>query len=125
LFSALAFPAAWRASRRADVVHTTTYNAAPPAWLVAKLTGTRSVITFHEFWGDRWLQLPFSSYFQAQAYLAFERFVLNLPFDDYVAVSDFTARTLVQNGFSRKKIIRIYNGLVVCPPINRTFLQFC
>jgi glycosyltransferase involved in cell wall biosynthesis len=111
LFSALAFPAAWRASRWADVVHTTTYNAAPPAWLAAKMTGTRSVITFHEFWGELWLQLPFLSKFQAWAYRAFERFVLNLSFDNYVAVSNFTARTLVQNGVPKEKVIRIYNGL--------------
>ncbi|TXF85448.1 glycosyltransferase family 4 protein [Neolewinella aurantiaca] len=111
LFSALAFPAAWRSARWADVIHTTTYNAAPPAWLAARLSGTRAVITFHEFWGDLWLQLPFLSRFQAWAFRVFERFVLNLPFDSYVAVSDFTARTLVQNGVKKEKVIRIYNGL--------------
>jgi len=111
LFSVLAFPAALRAARWADVVHTTTYNAAPPAWLAAKLTGRRAVITFHEFWGGLWLHLPFLTAFQAHIYRAFERFVLKLPFDDYVAVSDFTARTLVQNGVNNDSITRIYNGL--------------
>lgn len=111
LFSVLALPAAWRAARWADVVHTTTYNAAPPAWLAAKLTGKRAVITFHEFWGDLWLQLPYLSRFQARAFRAFERFVLKLSFDHYIAVSDFTARTLVQNGVAAAKVTRIYNGL--------------
>lgn len=111
LFSVLALPAAWREARWADVVHTTTYNAAPPAWLAAKLMGKKAVITFHEFWGDLWLQLPFLSCFQARAYRAFERFVLRLSFDHYIAVSDFTARTLVQNGVKEAKVIRIYNGL--------------
>ncbi len=111
LFSILALPAAWREARWADVVHTTTYNAAPPAWLAAKLTGKKAVITFHEFWGDLWLRLPFLSRFQARAFRAFERFVLHLSFDHYVAVSDFTARTLVQNGVEEAKVTRIYNGL--------------
>jgi len=111
LFSVLALPAAWREARWADVVHTTTYNAAPPAWLAAKLRRKKAVITFHEFWGDLWLQLPFLSRFQARAFRAFERFVLKLSFDHYIAVSDFTARTLVQNGVEKAKVNRIYNGL--------------
>lgn len=94
LFTLLAFPAALRAARHADVVHTTTYTAAPAAWLAARLRGKRSVITVHEVWGPLWNRLPYLRPWQAWAYRLFERFVLALPFHHYVTVSDFTAREL-------------------------------
>ena len=111
LFSLLALPAVWRAARRADLVHTTTYNAALPAWLGAKLAGKRVVITFHEYWGDLWLRLPFIPRWKALAFRAYERFVLLLKFNRYVAVSDFTARALVRGGVKEARVVRIHNGL--------------
>ena len=41
----------------------------------------------------------------------YERFLLKLPYARLVAVSDFTAASLVTKGISPSKIIRIYNGL--------------
>lgn len=112
LFSVVAVPAVVRSARWADVVHTTTYNAALPAWIGAKLTGKKVIVTFHEVWGALWTQLPFLSRPAAWAFRLFERLLLALPFDRYVAVSDFTARTLVQYGVEKSKVVRIYNGLV-------------
>lgn len=111
LFTVMALPLAWRLANRADLVHTTTYTAAFPACVAARLRGKRAVITFHEYWGNLWFRLPFLTRAQALAYRAFEWFVLSLPFDQYVAVSDFTARSLVQGGVKKARVTRIYNGL--------------
>lgn len=111
LFSLFALPEALRLAATADLVHTTTYNAALPAWLGAQLRGKRVVITFHEYWGKLWMDLPFLPRWQALLFRAYERLILALPFDRYVAVSDFTARALVQGGVEEAKVVRIYNGL--------------
>ena len=111
LFTVAALPAVLRSAGWADLVHTTTYNAALPAWVGAKLRGKASVITFHELWGQLWFALPFLSSLQRWAYYGYERLVAALPFDHYVAVSDFTARSLVQAGIKESRIERIYNGL--------------
>ncbi len=132
LFSILALPAVRHHAKRADLVHTTTYNAAPPAWIGAKLSGKPVVITFHELWGKLWFRLPFISRPAALAYYCFEQLVFRLPFDRYVAVSDFTARTLVRNGLERQRVTRIYNGLAAedfpsaphCPPDRFTITYF-
>lgn len=111
LFSAFALPAVVRWAGWADFVHTTTYNAALPAWLGARLRRRKVIITFHELWGDLWLRLPFLSPFSARLFRAYEALVLALPFDHYIAVSDFTARSLVEGGVGKAKVRRIYNGL--------------
>ncbi|OAV44843.1 glycosyltransferase family 4 protein [Lewinella sp. 4G2] len=111
LFSALALPAVIKWAGWADLVHTTTYNAAFPAWVGAKFRGTKTVITFHEYWGALWNKLPFLSSTAAWVYRAYERFILALPFDNYVAVSNFTALALVRGGVASDRVRRIYNGL--------------
>ncbi|PHI20316.1 hypothetical protein CEQ90_09015 [Lewinellaceae bacterium SD302] len=111
LFSLLSLPRVWREAGKADLIHTTTYNAALPAWLAAKLRGERIIVTFHEVWAGLWKRLPFISNLAAAAYYLFEQLLLRLPFDRYVAVSDFTRRELIANGIPAEKVVNIYNGL--------------
>jgi len=94
-----------------DLVHTTTYTAAPPTWLVARLRNKKSILTFHEYWGNLWKQLPYLSYTQRLLYSSFERMVTLLPFSKIVAVSKFTQQSLIKAGIDESKIIKIYNGL--------------
>src|SRR3989338_8565633 len=54
LFTFLAIPHAIRAARQADIVHTTTFNGALPAWIASKLTGKKCAITVHEVWIGKW-----------------------------------------------------------------------
>ena len=44
-------------------------------------------------------------------YYAYEWFILRLGFHRFIAVSDYTADSLIKLGVKKKKIIRIYNGL--------------
>lgn len=100
-----------RVARKHDIIHTTSYNAALPAYYAAKWTGKKCLITFHEVWGDLWKTLPFLSGFQRFIFRKFEKMVLNLKFDRFVGVSDFTVESLVEAGIDRVKVTRIYNGL--------------
>ena len=54
LFSFLAIPKAIVEARKADIVHTTMFNGAFPAWIAIKLAGKKGIITIHEVWINKW-----------------------------------------------------------------------
>ncbi len=97
--------------RKCDIVHTTSYNAALPAFFAGKLCRKPIYITFHEVWDRLWLSLPFYSNLQKLSFYFFEKLILVLPFTKYIAVSEFTKISLVHAGIHASKIVRIYNGL--------------
>lgn len=111
LFTLFSLPALWKTAKEADFIHTTTYNAAPPAWLVAKLRRKPVIITYHEHWGELWFKLPFLGRWQKLLFFAFEWLISRLPFDHYVAVSEATVDSLLTAGISASRISRIYNGI--------------
>ena len=111
LFSVFSLPKVVRLAGGYDIVHTTSYNAALPAWLGAKLRRRPVVITFHEVWSQLWWQLPYASFLQRLAFYSWERLLLLLPFQRYIAVSDYTKRAFLEHGISASRISRIYNGL--------------
>jgi len=104
-------PSIFKNIKNFDLVHTTTYTAAPPTWLVSRLTNKKSVLTFHEYWGDLWKQLPYLNKTQRFLYASFEHLVSLLPFTSIVAVSKFTQQCLINAGVNPSKITTIYNGL--------------
>jgi len=97
--------------RKYDLVHTTSYNAALPAFLAAKLTGKPVIITFHEYWGDLWFKLPFMGKASKYLHYLFEKMLAKLPFDAFVAVSESTAENLRKAGVPAEKVKVIYNGI--------------
>ena len=95
----------------ADIIHTTSYNAAFPARLAGLIARKRVIITFHEAWGKLWFKMPFTDKISKTLFFIYEQFILHLGFYRFVAVSDYTANSLARMGVSKKRIIRIYNGL--------------
>ncbi len=110
-FTFFAFFAAFRLSKSCDLIHTTSYNAAMPAWLAGKLRNKKIIITFHEVWGDLWFQLPFMSKFGARLHHLFEQILLRLHFYKFVGVSQYTQDALIDNGVDPKQTTMIYNGI--------------
>ncbi|MDD4874272.1 MAG: glycosyltransferase family 4 protein [Dehalococcoidales bacterium] len=110
-FSLLAIPKVMKMAGQADIIHTTTYNAVLPAWLAAKLTGTKSVITIHEILGDMWLKLPGMNIFTARIHRFIEKVLLKLPFDAAVCVSNYTCNRARGLGLKVNKLKTIYNGV--------------
>ena len=97
--------------RKCDIIHTTSYNAAFPAWLASKIFRKKTVITFHEVWGPLWRELPYLNKVQRFLFSSYESFILKLRFNLYIAVSDFTSKKLVDAGIPKDKIVKIYNGI--------------
>ena len=104
-------PSIFKNVKHFDLVHTTTYTAATPAWLVSRLRNKKCVLTFHEYWGELWNQLPYLNFTQRILYRTFERMVSYLPFSKIIAVSKFTQQKLINAGVDPSKINMIYNGL--------------
>jgi glycosyltransferase involved in cell wall biosynthesis len=111
LFTFFAWPWVWYHARKADLVHTTTYNAALPAWLGAWLARKKIVLTFHEVWDRLWFRLPFISPLTRRLHHAFEQLLLHLPFHRFVGVSHFTAQALKDQGIAPDRVRMIYNGI--------------
>jgi len=111
LFTALSIPAIIKEARTADFIHTTSYNSAIPSFIAGKICSKKTLITFHEVWGNLWMKLPFTPRYQLRAYYLFEQLILKFPFHKYIAVSEYTRHSLIQNGIPESKIVKIYNGL--------------
>lgn len=111
LFTFCSLPFIIKYALRADLIHTTSYNAALPAWIAALLTRKKCVITFHEVWDELWWRLPYYNAVYKALFFFFEKVILMLPFAHYIAVSEATKNALVQSGIASKQITRIYNGV--------------
>ncbi|MEZ5030599.1 MAG: glycosyltransferase family 4 protein [Saprospiraceae bacterium] len=111
LFSVVSLPTLLKEVRHYDLIQTTSYNAALPAFIASVIGRKPVVITFHEVWGRLWFRLPKTRPWLQLAYYLWEQLLLRLPFDRFIAVSDATESSLQQAGVPDKRTIRIYNGL--------------
>jgi len=111
IFTFFAFFAAFRLAKDCDLIHTTSYNAAFPAWLAGKLRRKKILITFHEVWANLWFGLPFMSILGARLHYMFEQFILGLDFHKFIGVSHFTEQALLDQGVPKAKVTMIYNGI--------------
>jgi len=110
-FTFLSLPKALKLAKRASLIHTTTYNAAFPAWLASKLRGKKSVITVHEVFGSKWQELVGMSWSTAKLHQFLERLIVALPFDKYVSVSGYTGSCLGRFRVDRRRLEVIHNGI--------------
>lgn len=110
VFTFLSIVSVWKLARKHDHVHTTSYNAALPAWIGSRLSGKKCTITFHEVWDELWLQLPWMSAIGARIHRMFEKMILALGFDRYIGVSQFTVDRL-RDRVTPTAVQLIYNGI--------------
>lgn len=110
LFTLRALRPAFKMAKNSDLIISSTYNAAIPAWWAAKRNSLPSILIFHEIWGKLWFRLPYLNLFQRIAYSAFEQLIARLNFTKVVAVSDYTKERLTKY-FQAETLVRIYNGI--------------
>jgi glycosyltransferase involved in cell wall biosynthesis len=111
LFTLCSLVPLWRLTPLCDLVLTTSYNAALPAWMAAVWHGKKIVVVFHEVWGRLWFRLPFFGYLRKTGHYLFEQLLVRLPFDRIVAVSEATRDRLIRHGVPASKVAMIYNGI--------------
>ncbi len=111
LFSFSALPHALRLAKKAEVIQTTTFNGAFPAWLAARLRGKPVILTVHEVWVGKWAEITGFGWLKSKVHDWLEQCIYRLPFDHYICVSQATKKDLLQRKIPEKKISVIYNGL--------------
>lgn len=111
LFTLLAIIPVIKQAKNCQVIHTTSYNAAIPAFFGALFRNKKTLITFHEVWGKLWFNLPYMNKISKYLHYIFEQAIIKLPFTKFIAVSNFTKNKLIAAGVAENKVIKIYNGL--------------
>lgn len=110
-FTFLSIPKVLKLAKKADLMHTTTFNGAFPAWFVSKLLKKKCIITVHEVWVGKWNKLTEMSWLNAKIHDFLERFIYLLSFDKYIGVSKSTQKQLLEVGVKMDKTVVIYNGV--------------
>lgn len=106
-----AFPTLLRLGRHADLIHTSTFAAAIPARLAAALLRKPLVLTVHEVWLNRWQDVTDDPPLANALHNAAEHLIYAFNYQNYVCVSQATARDLAASGIPQSRIHVIHNGL--------------
>lgn len=110
IFTFFALPQAIALAKKHDIIQTTSFNGAPPAWIAAKITKRPVVITVHEVWIGKWKEITGFSWWKCKIHDLLERAIYGLLYDKYICVSDATKNDLLRIGVQKEKVERIYNG---------------
>ena len=89
---------ALKLAQKHDIIQTTTFNGAFPAWVAAKITRKPVVITVHEVWAGKWKEVTGFSGLKCALHEVLERMIYLLPFDKYICVSNATKKDLLKQG---------------------------
>jgi glycosyltransferase involved in cell wall biosynthesis len=111
LFSFLSIFKCIKFAKKANLIHTTTFNGAFPAWITSKIFKKKCIITIHEVWIGKWHELTKMNLFSCKIHDFLERLIYLLKFDKYICVSKSTQKQLIDIGIKKNKIKVIYNGL--------------
>ncbi|MBF0327720.1 MAG: glycosyltransferase family 4 protein [Nitrospirae bacterium] len=109
-FTFLSLFSAWRYGRKAEIIHTMTYNGVLVAWLVSMLQNKPLFITVFEVIGKKWHKLGLSSV-KAFVFRLIERVVLAFPYDSYSCISRNTMAALQEYCIPAKKLFLAYPGI--------------
>lgn len=110
VFSFFSIPRAIIGTRKYDIIQTTTFNAAFPAWIAARICRKPAVLTVHEVWAGKWKEITKLSWLSCALHNFLERLIYLLPFGQYICVSEATKIDLLKIGIPPEKAITIYNG---------------
>lgn len=92
-----------------DLIHTSTYTASIPAWIIWKLTNKKVILTVHEIFGKLWYRFKWKKWF---FYKLFEDLIFKLDFTKYICVSNYTKNSLrIHYWIDDLKLCTIYNWL--------------
>ena len=85
-------------AKKCDLIHTTTFNGAPPAFVASKLRKKPIILTVHEVWLNNWHNFTELNLLSCKIHEFLERLIYSLSYSRYVAVSKATQQQLIKNG---------------------------
>lgn len=110
-FTFLSIPTVLKLAKKADIIQTTSFNGAPPAWLASKILKKPVIITIHEIWIGKWNNVTDLSKINCLIHNCLEKMIFTLKYDKYICVSNATRNDLIKNGVPKQKTMVVYNGL--------------
>lgn len=110
-FTFFSVPKTIKLAKKTDLIHTTTFNGAFPAWLASRILKKPNLITIHEVWIKKWNKLTEMSWLSAKLHDFLERLIYLLNFDKYITVSKSTQKQLIDIGVKKEKTQVVYNGV--------------
>jgi glycosyltransferase involved in cell wall biosynthesis len=111
LFSFAAIPKAIKLAKKADIIHATTFNGAPPAWIASLITKKPVLLTVHEVWINRWRELTELGPISGFIHDILERLIYIPNYTHYATVSNSTKKMLLERNIKESKVTTVYNGL--------------
>lgn len=111
LFTFFSVPKVLKLTKKADIIQTTTFNGAFPAWLAAQIRKKPVVLTVHEVWIGKWRKVTDMNFLKALMHDLLERTIYLLKYDKYICVSRATQNDLLRINISQPKTDVIYNGI--------------
>ncbi len=96
--------------KKIDIIHSSTYGGAIPAWFIGFFCRKKVLLTVHEVFWSLWS--VYKSFYKAWLYRIFEWLIFIFPYNIYHVVSQYTfnsIRSLYR--IPDKKIHLIYNGV--------------
>ena len=111
----LSFWAIGKQARWADIIQTSTYNAAFPSWVIAKIFRKPVACLVMSYWGREWRKIRPGV--TGNLSRLFERFTLHRNFDKKIFLSDFSKSFAIDSGISSK------NTVVISPGVDTSLYQ--
>jgi len=94
---------------KADIIEGYNFVSYLPAYYAGKKLKAKKIATYHEVWTGEWIKNK--GFLVGVLGEIWERWILSLKWDQIISVSKFTAKKIVKNNISPKKISVIYNGI--------------
>lgn len=108
LFTFFSIPKVLKLAKDADIVHATTFNAAFPAWLAARLRKKPCALSVMEVWIGKWKDIGGMSSISSKIHDILEKMIYILPFERYICISKSTQKQLLSAGINKKKTDLVY-----------------
>ena len=96
-------------AKKCDLIHTTTYNSAIPAYFIWKFSWKKVILTVHEIFWKLWYKFMWWKWF---FFKLFEDLIFKFNFEKYICVSNYTKNSIrLAYWIADKKLVTIYNWI--------------
>ena len=96
-------------AKKVDLIHTTTYNSAIPAYFIWKFSSKKVIITVHEIFWKLWYKFMWWKWF---FFKWFEDLIFKFSFDKYLCVSNYTKNSIrLAYWIDDNKLVTVYNWI--------------
>ena len=110
LFTVLSLPNVLVLSKKADIIHTSTYTGTLSAKIASSLLTKPCIITVPEILGQNWENFEMN-YFSKKIHRLLEQIIIRLHFDMYISISGSTEKNVLEQGIHPSKSKVIYCGI--------------